>query len=193
MPASPTFLSPFERKWVEGHQRECRVTDLDWWAKANNFVDSEAKICLQQESLLLDPTLPLEKSRLLHKEWGLSVHGCKQSWLRPNFICAMVPRPSAPQWSHEHHDLPVPWAAFPAPHWSALHLAAQQLLLLHPDTQTLPEVTFHLQVKSFILWFLDWIVDAFFVWSGHAGIVCTQDDEHARSMKQTIVEWTFPL
>ena len=63
--------------------------------------------------------------------------------------------------------------------------------VFHSDAKTFGEVTFHLQVKSFISKFLDWLVDAFFIWCSHPGIIHTQDSEHTGSMSQTFIERTF--
>ena len=76
--------------------------------------------------------------------------------------------------------------------WTFLsHAHTSIISVLHSDAKMFGEVTFHLEVKFFILKFLDQFVDAFFVWSSNSGVVHVQDDEHAGFMEQAFVKGTL--
>ena len=71
------------------------------------------------------------------------------------------------------------------------HAHTSIISVFHSDAKMFGEVTFHLQVKSFVSKFLDQFVDAFFIWGSHSGIICMWDDEHTGLMEQAFVGGTF--
>ena len=95
-------------KWVRGHQREQGIAQLDWWARMNDFVDSEAKAYLAS---CLSQSRPLTNPRLLHEHWAVSLDGVKLSCIIKKHVYASLFAPRTLRYWATHHDTPIPAAS----------------------------------------------------------------------------------
>ena len=92
-------------RWVEGHQREKGISQMDWWAQMNDFVDSEAKAYLAK---CLSSSRPLTNPRLLYERWAVSLSGSKMSCIAKRTIYEVLYAPRILRYWETHHDNPLP-------------------------------------------------------------------------------------
>ena len=70
------------------------------------------------------------------------------------------------------------------------HAHASIISAFCSNAKTFDEVTFHLQVESFISKFLDWLINAFFIWCGCPGMIIILHVDDAGTAAPN--EGTFP-
>jgi len=105
-------------KWVEGHQKEKGIQNLDWWARRNDDVDAMAKSYLAQCTASNRPQIPV---RLLYEKWAVYVHGVKQAKIDRKELYKTLFAPRTIDCYENHHDIPIPNGT--AVDWEASRLA----------------------------------------------------------------------
>ena len=95
-------------KWrlVGGHQDKTGKS-LDWWAKKNEQVDTQAKAFLPLCSDCIWPHITI---RFLYEHWAIYFNGVKQSWLdKEALYCHMFSKRTLEYWKYHHNKLlPLP-------------------------------------------------------------------------------------
>jgi len=109
-------------RWVEGHQKEKGVRNLDWWARRNDDVDAMAKSYLAQCTAANWPQIPV---RLLYEKWAVYVHGVKQAKIDKKELYKTLFAPQTINYYKNHHDIPIPTGS--AVDWEASRLTGNWL------------------------------------------------------------------
>lgn len=111
-------------RWIEGHQKEKGVRNLDWWARRNDDVDAMAKSYLAQCTAANRPQIQV---RLLYEKWAVYVHGAKQAKIDKKELYRTLFAPRTINYYENHHDIPIPNGT--AVDWEASRLACNRLLI----------------------------------------------------------------
>ena len=94
----------FKWRWVEGHQKEKGVKNIDWWGKQNDKVDTLAKYYLKQCEISKRTNVPI---RLWYEKWAVYVDRVKLSTFDKTTMYTYLRKDRILKYWLEHSDFPV--------------------------------------------------------------------------------------